>query len=499
MSTLIRGARVLTLDDADTEHAAADILVADGIIQAIGPHLDGGSATVIEAAGLLAMPGLVNGHFHSQQNLMAGSVRSLPLELFMLHEVPPPGVPGPTPELVRLQTLLGAVEMLRGGVTAVHDDAFHNPGPTRAGIDAMMGAYAEAGIRATVTINHPNVVEHAKYPSLADLLPPAAKAAMDAAPLMAADELMGLYRWFHGRWHGAEGGRLRIGVANSAPHRVTPELFHQLSAFSQAHDLPFTVHVLETKLQRVFGQEVLGESLVQYMHRLGVLDRRMLVVHAVWVDGTDMALLAAAGCTVAHNPVCNLRLGSGTMPYRRLRDHGVPIALGSDERSADDSTDMWAVMKMAGLVHQVTNPDWTAWLQPAEILRAATGGGARGMGRPGQGCLRPGAEADLILLDLDSLPFTPLNDLRRQLVYSATPATVALTMVAGQVVVERGRVLTVDEPALRAATRARQPEITALVAATQAAAAGLEPYYDAMYRRAAAVDVGFSRWGNAEP
>lgn len=499
MSTLIRGARVLTLDDADTEHGAADILVADGVIQAIGPHLDEGGATVIEAAGMLAMPGLVNGHFHSQQNLMAGSVRSLPLELFMLHEVPPPGVPGPTPELVRLQTLLGAVEMLRGGVTAVHDDAFHNPGPTRAGIDAMMGAYAEAGLRATVTINHPNVVEHAKYPFLADLLPPAAKAAMDAAPLMAADELMALYRWFHGRWHGAEDGRLRVGVANSAPQRVTPELFRQLSAFSQAHDLPFTVHVLETKLQRVFGQEVLGESLVQYMHNLGVLDRHMLVVHAVWVDGADMALLAAAGCTVAHNPVCNLRLGSGTMPYRRLRGHGIPIALGSDERSADDSTDMWAVMKMAGLVHQVTSPDWTAWPQPSEILRAATAGGARGMGRAGQGCLRPGADANLILLDLDSLPFTPLNDLCRQLVYAATPAAVALTMVAGRVVAERGRVLTVDEPALRAAIRARQPEITALVAATQAAAAGLEPYYDAMYRRAAAVDVGFSRWGSAEP
>lgn len=499
MSTLIRGARVLMLDDADTEHMAADILVADGVIQAIGPHLDGGGATVIDAAGMLAMPGLVNGHFHSQQNLMAGSVRSLPLELFMLHEVPPPGVPGPTPELVRLQTLLGAVEMLRGGVTAVHDDAFHNPGPTRAGIDAMMGAYAEASIRATVTINHPNVVEHAKYPFLSDLLPPAAKAAMDAAPLMVADELMELYRWFHGRWHGAEGGRLRIGVANSAPQRVTPGLFHQLSAFSQAHDLPFTVHVLETKLQRVFGQEVLGESLVQYMHGLGVLDRRMLVVHLVWVDGADMTLLAAAGCTVAHNPVCNLRLGSGTMPYRRLRGHGIPIALGSDERSADNSTDIWAVMKMAGLVHQVTGPDWTAWPQPAEILRAATAGGARGMGRPGQGCLRPGVDADLILLDLDSLPFTPLNELRRQLVYAATPAAVALTMVAGRVVAERGRVLTVDEPALRAAIRARQAEITALVAATQAAAAGLEPYYDAMYRRAAAVDVGFNRWGSAEP
>ena len=503
MSTLIRGARVLTLDPQDTEHATADILVAEGRIQAIAPNLDAGTATIIEAAGLLAMPGLVNGHFHSQQNLMAGTVPGLPLELFMLHEVPPPGVPGPTPDLVRLQTLLGAVEMLRNGVTAVHDDAFHNPGPTRPGIDAMMAAYAEAGIRATVTINHPNVVEHAKYPFLADILPAAIRAEMDAAPRIEASELMDLYRWFHTTWHGAAEGRLRIGVANSAPQRVTPDLFRQLSDFSRQHDLPFTVHILETKLQRVFGMECLGESLVQYVHRLGLLDERMLVVHAVWVDEADMALLAASGCTIAHNPVCNLRLGSGTMPFRRLRNHGIPIALGTDERSADDTTDMWAVMKMAGLVHQVTDPDWTTWPQPIEILRAATSGGTRGMRRPGnrqgEGTLQPGAQADLILVDLDTLPFTPLNDLRRQLVYSAGPACVALTMVAGRVVMERGRVTTVEIPALRAAIRTHQPAITAMVQATAAAAARLHPYYAEMVRRTSATDIGFTRWGSANP
>lgn len=254
------------------------------------------------------------------------------------------------------------------------------------------------------------------------------------------------------------------------------------------------MHVLETKLQRVFGQEVLGCSLVQHLHGICVLDRRMLVVHAIWVDEADMALLAASGCTVAHNPVCNLRLGSGTMPYAALRRHGVPIALGSDERSADDSTDMWAVLKAAGLMHQVTTPDWTAWPQPPELLHALTRGGARGMGRSGQGTLVPGADADLILVDLDTLPFTPLNDLRRQLVYCGRADAVALTMVAGRVVMERGRVLLVDERALRAEVRARQADIAAQVSAIRTAAAELEPYYDAMYRRAADVDVGFSRW-----
>ena len=249
----------------------------------------------------------------------------------------------------------------------------------------------------------------------------------------------------------------------------------------------------------MFGQEVWGKSLVRYMHDLGVLDRRMLAVHANWVDEPDMALLAAAGCTVAHNPVCNLRLGSGIMPFRRLREHGIPIALGSDERSADDSTDPWAVMKMAGLVHQITSPDWTTWPTPVEILRAATVGGARGMNRSGQGCLRPGAAADLILVDLETLSFTPLNDLRRQLVYAAHAGVVAATIVGGRVVVERGRVMTVDEAGLLAAIRRLQPEIDTLVHATREAAARLEPFYAAMLRRSQEVDVGFKRWGSSMP
>src|SRR3954452_5920459 len=205
---------------------------------------------------------------------------------------------------------------------------------------------------------------------------------MDSATRATTEDMLALYRWFHGRWHGAAEGRLRIGVSNSAPQRVTPEYFRALSAFSREHGLPFTVHVLETKLQRVFGQEVLGESLVEYMHKLGVLDPLMLVVHAVWVDEADMALLAGSGCTVAHNPICNLRLGSGIMPFRRLRDHGIPVALGSDERSADDSTDLWPVRKRGGVIPQGPRPDGRSGPQPDEILRAAPQGGARGMNRP---------------------------------------------------------------------------------------------------------------------
>lgn len=496
MKTLIRNAHVLTLDAQDREYPCADILVDGSTIAAIGPGpLPGAEgASVIEASGRLAMPGLINGHFHSQANLLAGALHDRPLELFMLFEVPPYGMAEPDPRLVYLQTMLGAIEMLKAGVTAVHDDAFHNPHPTQDSIAALMNAYADSGLRATVSINHQNLVEYVKYPFLQDILPAEIRAGMDRAPRMGSAELADLYRWYHATWHGAADGRLRIAVSNSAPQRVSGEYFVFLSEFSRTHDLPFNIHMLETRTQRVLGQTRWGKSLIRHVHDLGFLDQRVMVIHAIWVDDDDIALLAQAGCTVAHNPVCNLKLGSGIMPFRKLRDAGVPIALGSDERAADDTTDMWAVTKLASLIHRVADPDYARWPEPREILECVTRGGARGMRRTDIGSLDPGKQADLILLDLDHLAFAPLNDIRKHLVYCATGSAVTMTMVAGRVVMATGKVLTVDEAAIKAEIRARMPAVRRELAATAAAAEKLEPYYAEMYRRAVATDVGFSRW-----
>ena len=496
MKTLIRNARVLTFDAQDRDYPRADILIDGDRIAAIapGPLPGADGATIIEAAGKLAMPGLINGHFHSQASFLAGALANRPLELFMLFEVPPYGTTEPDPRLTYLQTMLGAIEMLKCGVTAVHDDAFHNPYPTQDSVSALMRAYADSGMRATVAINHQNIVEYEKLPFLDELLPADIRAGMERAPRASTAELADLYRWFLPAWHGAENGRLHIAVSNSAPQRVTDDYFAFLSAFSREHDLPFNIHLLETKTQRVLGQARWGKSLVRHVHDLGFLDERVMAIHAIWVDDTDIALLADAGCVVAHNPVCNLKLGSGIMPFRRLRNAGIPIALGSDEKAADDSTDMWAVAKMASLIHRVTDPDYLTWPEPKEVLECLLHGGARGMRHSGIGSLEAGKQADLILLDLDHPAFTPLNDIHRQLVYCANGGAVALTMVAGRVVAEHGKLLTVDESAIRAEIRERTAALHRELAETAKAAERLEPYYREMYRRAAATDVGFSRW-----
>jgi 5-methylthioadenosine/S-adenosylhomocysteine deaminase len=503
MAMLIRNARVLTFDEARHEYSRADVLTDGRKIVAVGPDLrisefidvKPGSVEVIDGSGKLVMPGLINAHLHSPANFLKGALEDYPLEIFMLYEVPPMGDTPLTSRLYYLRAMLGAMEMLKLGVTSVHDDAFFNPTPLSESIDSIMSAYREVGIRARVAIDQPNLVEYEKFPFLADILPEKIKRAMRDAPIQNGDELIALYRDFMSRWHGTEDGRLLCSVSCSAPQRVTESYLQDLTQLSAEHDLPFNIHILETRLQRVLGQEKYGKSIVRYVHDLGCLDSRKLVIHAIWIDDADIALMAQAQCSIAHNPICNLKIGSGVMRFRALRDAGIHIAIGTDEAPVDDSTNIWQAAKTLGLVQKVTTPDWTRWPKAAEILDCVIVGGARSMRletRIGQ--IAAGFEADLILLDLDTIAFTPLNDLRRQLVFCENGSSVVMTMVAGRIVMRDGKLLTVDEATLKAEIRDVMKDYKSTFERIEAHAQTLLPYYREMYERAVAQDVGMNRW-----
>jgi len=499
MTILIKNAFVLTMDDDFTEYENADVLVEGSKISAVGKKLSlpatSQNGRVIDASNMLAMPGLVNAHIHTPGNLMRGNLDNLPLEIFMLYEVPPLSDTPPDPRHIYVRTMLSNIEMLKLGVTSVHDDAYYVPFPTSDAIDGLMQAYVDSGIRTVATIDQPNVVEYEKYPFLYDLLTDDLREQMANAPITPEEELLDLYRHLINKWNNASDGRVKAGLSISAPQRVTESYFEALIELSKSLDLPFNVHILETKLQRVLGEEKYGKSLVQYVHDLGFLIEQAMVIHAIWVDDKDIEFLARSGCSVAHNPICNLRLGSGIMQFRKIREHGIPVGLGSDELCTDDTANMWGVGKMAGLIHSITDPDYRNWPKAKEILWALTRGGARTMrNHQSVGVLAPGYEADLILLDLNTLAFTPLNDIYRQLVYCENGSSVRLTMVAGQVVMEDGKVLTVDEEDIKAEVREVMKEYRVEMAKIDEAANMLEPYYREMHMKAATRDVGMNRW-----
>ncbi len=494
-SILFKNARLLALDPLDTDLPKVDVLVEDTTIAAIATDLEPGHETrVIEAGGKLLMPGLINGHFHSPGNFNKGALDDMPLELFMLYEVPPFDCTPVSARLNYVRTLLGAVEMLKSGVTAVHDDPFYVPVVNMELIDSAMRAYADAGIRATVSINMPNVPEYEKYPFLFDLLPESFRQKMREAPVMPSAELLALYRDFISRWHNSKQGLLRTSVSCSAPQRVKPDYLQGLSQLSAEFDIPYNMHILETRLQRVLGNQLYGKSLIRYVHERGVLTGRSMVIHAIWVDEADMDLMAQSGCSVAHNPLCNLKLGSGIMPFRKLADRGINICLGSDEMCSDDAVNLWNVAKLAGLVHKIADFDYSKWPSAKEVLLCGTVNAAQAM-RMGNavGSVEVGKQADLILVDLNTLAFTPLNDLRRQLVFCENGSSVRLVMVGGRVLVEDGKVLSVDEEALKAEVRELMVEYRTQYRAVDHWARALEPIYRQMYQRCLEEEVSMRR------
>ncbi len=493
--TIFRNARLLTLDSENREYPSIDVRVDGSVIEAVGANLPARAGDrILDCTGKLLMPGLINGHFHSPGNFNKGALDDMPLELFMLYEVPPFECPPTPPRLQYLRTLLGAAEMLKGGVTAVHDDPFYVPSLSEDLTDATMQAYEDSGIRATVSINMPNVIEYDKYPYLYDLLPASLRQKMREAAPLTTNHLIDAYRRYIARWHGAAGGRLRAAVSCSAPQRVERDYLHELAELSAEFNVPYNMHILETRLQRVLGQQRFGRSLVRYVHDEGVLNERAHVIHSIWVDEYDMDLLAGSGCSIAHNPLCNLKLGSGIMPFRALKDRGINICLGSDEMCSDDSVNMWNVIKTGGLVHKITEPDYLRWPKAQEMLECATRNAAKAMRLEGvTGQIAAGMQADLIVLDLDTFSFTPLNDLRRQLVFCENGSSVHLVMVAGQLVMDGNKLLTLNESELREEIRAEWSDYQRQFQTVDHWAKTLEPIYRAMYARTLRDEVSMTR------
>ncbi len=499
MNIIIRNARILTMDEQERDYPQADILIRDGCIQAIGPNAADGfletAERVIDGKGKLVMPGLVNAHFHSPVNFLKGALSDWPLELYMLYEVPPLQQHTANGSYAYARTMLGAAELLKQGVTSNHDDCFFVPVPTEVEIDAVMNAYRDSGIRASVTLCQGNVIEYEKYPFLEQLLPLDIRNAMAAAPRLTTDELVHHYEHFIQRWHNAADGRIRCSVSCSAPQRVSVDCFSALDDISRNHDIPYKMHILETRLQRVLGQEKFGGSIIQYAKRQGVLSERAVVIHSIWVDQDDIEAMAESGCSVIHNPISNLKIGSGIMPFRRLLDAGINMGLGIDEVPVDDGCNLWTVGKTAGLIHKIADPDYTQWPKDHEILHMLTRGGARSMGlHRSVGMLAEGYQADLLLIDMDSLSYAPLHDLKRALVFCETGASVRMTIVNGRIIVEDGKLLTIDEAALRQEVQGYGAEIRQQLDEMRVDANRLAPYYRQMYNMANQQPVELHRW-----
>lgn len=194
----------------------------------------------------------------------------------------------------------------------------------------------------------------------------------------------------------------------------------------------------------------------------------------------DIEMLAAAGVTAIHNPLSNLRLGSGVAPVRRMIERGLRVGLGSDGANTPDTQNLFEATRLAAFLSRVMTPDEVRWINASEALRMATEHSAHALGWADQlGRIAPGHQADLVLLDLAQPIYVPLRHALQQMVYGENGAAVDRVLIGGEVVVANGRVLTLDEAALRRQAQAAAERLDALNEEGRHMAQALRPWVSA--------------------
>jgi cytosine/adenosine deaminase-related metal-dependent hydrolase len=412
--------------DPELPFEPADIGIVDGRVAEVGRIPAASASTTIDGHGMVAMPGLVNAHTHSGQHLDRGVAPNLPLDLWLMWVVYA-GIEF-TPDDSYTLALSGALEMTRTGCTAVLDHPWVPAEGFELHIDAMTSAYADAGLRCALA---PMIQDRDIFESIGfgDMPTPAAL----SEPVEPA-HLIDCMRQFLSDH--ADRSLLTPMVGPSAPQRCSHELMTGLVDLAKEYSAPLHTHVLETRSQVFATRARYGASVVEYLHEIGALNARTSLAHCVWLDADEYELVRAAGSTIVHNPISNLRCGSGLLPLGGLLDNDVNVGLGADGAASNDSQNMFEAMKIAALMHTMSG-SFPNWPTASDIWATCLRGGARALGAD-IGSLTPGSSADIVLLDTERHAAVSRDALVRSLVFAEHGDSVHSVIVDGNVLIEDG-------------------------------------------------------------
>ena len=416
---LITDTMIVSMDERERiiEHGA--VAISGGKITAVGTaaELSGIEADqTLEAGGRLLMPGLVNGHVHMGDSLFRSLVEDLPLEPW-LERLWVSERAFVTRENVELGARLALAEMIRSGTTCALD-MFWFP-------EAAADVCIDAGFRIITG------------PIFFDFEGPDG---IDATDRIQVGEA-----WFE-RYAGSP-----LVTPCVEPHNaltVSPHGMRAARELANRHGALFHTHCSETATEVAITRERFGATPVAHLDALGILDGPAALAHCVHLTDDDFERLRRTGAAVLHNPLSNLKLGSGIAPVSRMLDEGIPVLVGTDGPVSSNDLDMWTAMRFAGLLQRGARQDPV--LTPAvEIVRMVTTVGARALGLGDLvGSIEAGKRADLILIDLRRPHLLPMFDVYAHLVYTVGRDDVRSVMIDGEWVM-RDRVLTtLDEPGI---------------------------------------------------
>ncbi len=417
MNTLLKN--VTLLPEYGYGSKSVNVLVSDRKIAQITEKLPSEAVdSVVNCDGNLLIPGFYNVHCHAAMTLFRGYGEDLPLQRWLEERIFP-AEDRLTSESVQAASQLAIAEMLRNGVVSFSDMYMFE--------DVTAKAVLESGIKANlsrcIVSFDPN----------ADM--------KNDFRLKESLELVDQY-------HGADHDRLKIDLSLHAEYTNVPHACEYVGKIAAERGLLMQLHLSETEREHRECIARHGKTPARFFADLGVFDTPTLAAHCVWVSDDDIAIMAQKGVTAVHNPISNLKLGSGVMPIRKMLDAGVNVAFGTDGVASNNRLDLLRDYQTAAILHKGISRD-PASVTARDLFPLLTQNGAFAQGRRDCGKLEVGACADLVLIDRHAIHNIPCYDEYAMLAYSASASDIKMTMVDGRILYQNGAYTSIDEERLR--------------------------------------------------
>ena len=413
MSILIHNCTAALMDEAGTVLPGAFVAVEGTQITYVGTQRPQGSfEEEIDGEGGVLMPGFVNAHTHVPMTAMRGYGDGNNLQDW-LHNYIFPVEARWDDRAIRCCTDLGLAEMIASGVTCIADMYGHSP--------AIAQEVAAAGISANLSVGGVQFTDDFNPDTHNDCR---------------------VQRELTEQWHGYNDGQILVDASVHGEYTSHHQLWQWMAGYAREHGLGMHVHISETRSEHEECLARHGKTPIQVLNDYGVWDGRAIAAHCVWTTPEDWAVMAEKGISAIHNPMSNLKLGSGIAPVPAMKKAGVNVCLGTDGVSSNNCTDFFGDLKIAAILHNGAGCDPLALL-PIDALRMATANGGRALGRK-TGVIAEGYTADLILVDFSHLNLTPCHSVLSNLAYAAHGSDVRMNMARGRVIYKDGDFLTID-------------------------------------------------------
>ena len=412
---LILGGTHVLVDESMSVIADGAMAIDGGRIAAVGDRATlektYAGKTTIDASGRIVMPGLINTHTHTPMTIVRGYGDDLVLDQWLQKYMWPWEHEHINPATVTAGSTLAIAEMIRGGITTFNDMYFF----------AMSTAVAacEAGMRALVAEAYAEGGPHDFDYTIAGT--------RELVDSFGSDPLVS------------------PTVAPHSLYAVKREQLLEMAKLSDDYGLALHIHLSETTGEVKDSVEATGMRPPAYADSLGLLHSRTIGAHCVHLDDGEIELLAGRGVGVSHTPQSEMKLASGIARVSAMLEAGIDVGLGTDGAASNNVLDILEEAKATALLHKVVAADPTV-LDARTVVNMATLGAARSQGLGDEiGSLEAGKRADVIMLDLDSAHAAPCYEPHSHITYVLKAADVSTVLIEGRVVMDSGRLTTVDE------------------------------------------------------